>query len=213
MSIKKCGLPISNLEEGEVECDEFEKDDVACDEFEEEGVGCDENVEPFFGMEFSSDLEARQFYNSYACRLGFSIRVHTTRTTKVGLSSIRMVCSRQGFSTRSSPAKRRNLRSLKENAGGIDKICFSKKDINNQIVKENMRFAGVDVETTLGYFNKKQKDDPEFFFAIETEGNGVVQNILWIDGKARRAYAEFGDVVTFDTTYNTNKYCMLISLY
>ncbi|KAF3322928.1 protein FAR1-RELATED SEQUENCE 7-like protein [Carex littledalei] len=118
MSIDKCGLPIPNFEEGEVGGNEKEKDDVVGDESKEEDVegdeskeedvGGDENMEPFVGMEFGSDLEARQFYNSYGCRLGFSIRVQTTRMTKVGLSSVRMVCSKQGLSTRQKQVEMRS---------------------------------------------------------------------------------------------------------
>jgi MULE transposase domain len=66
----------------------------------------------------------------------------------------------------------------------------------------------LDVETTLAYFQKKQEEDVEFFYAINTDDNGAVRAIFWVDGKARRAYLEFGDVVTFDTTYNTNRYNM-----
>jgi MULE transposase domain len=35
-----------------------------------------------------------------------------------------------------------------------------------------------------------------------------LKNIFWVDGRARRTYQEFGDVITFDTTYQTNKYSM-----
>ena len=35
-----------------------------------------------------------------------------------------------------------------------------------------------------------------------------VQNIFWADARCRSAYEYFGDVVTFDTTYLTNKYDM-----
>ncbi|XP_078174761.1 protein FAR1-RELATED SEQUENCE 5-like isoform X2 [Carex rostrata] len=314
MSNEKGGLPMAIVEEGEFGIYEFEEDwfggdtineedvigdereeeieedDVIGDEWEEEDIGGSENVEPFVGMEFASEIEAKKFYNTYGGRLGFSVRVHTSAKTKVGISSIRMVCSKQGLSDRqkqadnmgtpqkeisntrsgcmafirfrrfkngvwkvskfnavhnhvliASPSKRRNLRSLKgmtleekaiirqmrasnvpisqiwhylgENAGGIDKLCFSKKDVNNQIVEENRRLVGIDVETTLAHFNKKQEEDSEFFFAIEPDSDGVVKNIVWIDGRARRAYAEFGDVVTFDTTYNTNKYCMPLGLF
>ena len=31
------------------------------------------------------------------------------------------------------------------------------------------------------------------------------------DGLSRKNYSLFGDVVSFDTTYNTNKYCMIFA--
>ena len=33
-------------------------------------------------------------------------------------------------------------------------------------------------------------------------------NFFWVDARSRMAYQYFGDVVTFDTTYKTNKYDM-----
>lgn len=64
------------------------------------------------------------------------------------------------------------------------------------------------MDTTLLYFQKKQEEDPEFFYAIEPDKNGAVKNIFWVEGRARRAYQEFVDVLTFDTIYQTNKYSM-----
>ncbi|KAF3331603.1 Protein FAR1-RELATED SEQUENCE 12 [Carex littledalei] len=99
MRNKKDGLSMAILEEGEFGLDEFEKDgfgdgtinkedvisdereeeieeeDVIGDEWEEKDVGGGENVEPFVGMEFASEIEAKKFYNSYGGRLGFSVRV------------------------------------------------------------------------------------------------------------------------------------------
>ena len=33
-------------------------------------------------------------------------------------------------------------------------------------------------------------------------------NFFWVDARSRLAYEQFGDVITFDTTYKTNKYSM-----
>ncbi|XP_078156568.1 protein FAR1-RELATED SEQUENCE 5-like [Carex rostrata] len=92
---------------------------------------------------------------------------------------------------------------------GKGNIRFKKKDISNLIVGDNAKLIGVDVHTTLMYFKQKQ-DDPEFFYSILADEDGVVKNIFWVDGRGRRAYKEFAyhDVVTFDTTYQTNKYNM-----
>jgi hypothetical protein len=53
---------------------------------------------------------------------------------------------------------------------------------------------------TLVYFQKKQEEDSQFFYDIESDDDGFVKNIFWVDGQARRTYQEFGDVATFDTT-------------
>ncbi|XP_022850938.1 protein FAR1-RELATED SEQUENCE 5-like [Olea europaea var. sylvestris] len=40
-----------------------------------------------------------------------------------------------------------------------------------------------------------------------------LKNIFWADNRSRQAYKEFGDMVTFDPTYLTNKYSMPFALF
>ncbi|KAM1790046.1 hypothetical protein ACFX14_034059 [Malus domestica] len=53
-----------------------------------------------------------------------------------------------------------------------------------------------------------QGQNANFFYAIDLDKNGRLRNIFWADARSRATYEEFGDVVTFDTTYLTNKYDM-----
>jgi hypothetical protein len=62
--------------------------------------------------------------------------------------------------------------------GGKQNLRFKKKDVSNQIVAENRKLLGVDVDTTLMYFQKKQEDDAQFFYAIEPDDKGAVKNIF-----------------------------------
>jgi hypothetical protein len=97
---------------------------------------------------------------------------------------------------------------LPKSKGVKENFILRKKDVSNQIATRNRKLIGVDVETTLAYFREKQEEDPEFFYAIDADDAGAVKHVFWVDGRARRAYLEFGDVITFDTTYNTNRYNM-----
>lgn len=58
------------------------------------------NLDPYLGMEFVSDSAAREFYNAYALRLGFGIRVARSRTEKrKGVEVVvmkRFVCLKEG---------------------------------------------------------------------------------------------------------------------
>ncbi|KAJ4808279.1 Protein FAR1-RELATED SEQUENCE 5 [Rhynchospora pubera] len=92
--------------------------------------------------------------------------------------------------------------------GGKEYVSFRLKDVSNVVTMANRKILGVDVETTLAHFRKKQEEDPEFFFSIKVDDDGLVEHVFWADARSRREYLEFGDVVTFDTTYNTNKYNM-----
>ncbi|KAJ8647864.1 hypothetical protein MRB53_000887 [Persea americana] len=63
-----------------------------------------EDQEPFQGMQFESEEAAKKFYNSYARRVGFSIRVSIyCRSKRDGsIISRRFVCSKEGFRRKKS---------------------------------------------------------------------------------------------------------------
>ncbi|XP_057746876.1 protein FAR1-RELATED SEQUENCE 8-like [Arachis stenosperma] len=50
--------------------------------------------------------------------------------------------------------------------------------------------------------------NPNFFFEIDVDENYSIRNVFWIDARCRAAWEYFGDVVTFNTTYKTNRYDM-----
>ncbi|XP_074283478.1 protein FAR1-RELATED SEQUENCE 5-like [Silene latifolia] len=49
---------------------------------------------------------------------------------------------------------------------------------------------------------------PGFFFDYDVDSDGSLSKPIWADGIARRNYSVFGDAVSFDPTYSTNKYDM-----
>ncbi|VVA38034.1 PREDICTED: FAR1-RELATED SEQUENCE, partial [Prunus dulcis] len=55
---------------------------------------------------------------------------------------------------------------------------------------------------------KKQTENPQFFYAIQCDENRRAANFFWVDARSHMVYNYFGDVVTFDTTYRTNRYDM-----
>jgi hypothetical protein len=61
---------------------------------------------------------------------------------------------------------------------------------------------------TLSYYGEIKKDDPAFYGEVEMDKKDRVMSLFWVDGAARQAYKEFGDCISFDTTYMTNRYKM-----
>jgi hypothetical protein len=43
---------------------------------------------------------------------------------------------------------------------------------------------------------------------IDIDDDSRLQNVFWVDARSRASYEYFGDAITFDTTYLTNKYDM-----
>ncbi|XP_019448280.1 PREDICTED: protein FAR1-RELATED SEQUENCE 5-like isoform X2 [Lupinus angustifolius] len=58
-----------------------------------------EALEPFIDMEFNSREEAREFYIAYGRRIGFTVRIHHNRRSRVNNQVIGQdfVCSKEGF--------------------------------------------------------------------------------------------------------------------
>ncbi|XP_062011894.1 protein FAR1-RELATED SEQUENCE 5-like [Rosa rugosa] len=63
-----------------------------------------------------------------------------------------------------------------------------------------------------GIENMAQREKNSFFnFKIEEDSENRIKHCFWADATSRRAYSFFGDVVIFDTTYNTNKYRLIFA--
>ncbi|XP_074305614.1 uncharacterized protein LOC141640832 [Silene latifolia] len=81
------------------------------------------------------------------------------------------------------------------------------------------RWRGGEIKSKLlvcnreGFKHKGQLEcsggqDSGFFFDYDVDSDGSLSKAIWADGIARRNYSVFGDVVSFDPTYSTNKYDM-----
>ncbi|CAL9000027.1 unnamed protein product [Prunus brigantina] len=89
---------------------------------------------------------------------------------------------------------------------GMDKIGFMKKDMYNLECSVNEKLRNHDVELVTEYFMAEQKKNEAFYFRIEGDGDNRFSRCFWADATSRRAYGFYGDVVVFDTTFNTNRY-------
>ncbi|XP_075096349.1 protein FAR1-RELATED SEQUENCE 5-like [Nicotiana tabacum] len=99
---------------------------------------------------------------------------------------------------------------LAEEAGGVDVLGYSKKDCFNfihQLIKSKVE-AG-DAQSVVNEFNNRQANETLFYWDVQLDLEGRIANFFWRDGRSRIDYEIFGDVVSFDTTYRTNKYRMI----
>ena len=94
-------------------------------------------------------------------------------------------------------------------AGGFEKLPFLKKDCRNHADKvKRLQLVEGEANAMQNYFLKMQADNSDFFYIIDLDKEGRLKNVFWADARSRMAFKEFGDVVTFDTTYLVNKYDM-----
>jgi zinc finger SWIM domain-containing protein 3 len=57
----------------------------------------------------------------------------------------------------------------------------------------------------LKYFQDKIVENPLFQYALQMDCDEQISNIFWADAKMIIDYAHFGDIVSFDTIFGTNK--------
>jgi hypothetical protein len=57
----------------------------------------------------------------------------------------------------------------------------------------------------LKYIHDKIAENPSFHYATQMEIEEKIANIFWTDAKMSVDYAHFGDTVSFDTTFGTNR--------
>ncbi|KAK4348029.1 hypothetical protein RND71_034368 [Anisodus tanguticus] len=90
--------------------------------------------------------------------------------------------------------------------GGISNVGFTERDCRNYMRSSKQRTLGGDPQTLLDYLKQKHLENPSFFYAVQGDEDHCMSNIFWADPKARSNFAYFGDTVTFDTTYRSNRY-------
>ncbi|KAL4332232.1 hypothetical protein GQ457_07G032610 [Hibiscus cannabinus] len=98
---------------------------------------------------------------------------------------------------------------LSHESGGLGNLNMTEHDIFNYLSRKRQKqLEKGDAQIMLDYFRGCQSKNPGFFYAIQTDIDGCLANCFWADARSRMAYKHFGDVVTFDPTYLTNKYRM-----
>ncbi|RWR94342.1 protein FAR-RED IMPAIRED RESPONSE 1-like protein [Cinnamomum micranthum f. kanehirae] len=98
-------------------------------------------------------------------------------------------------------------------AGGRDKVGFTETDFRNHIRDKNEETKDNDGDMFYEHFRQWKERDLRNFFAIEKDDEDHIKHVFWADYYFQKSYEEFGDVVSFDTTYNTNRYGLIFGAF
>ncbi|KAM0871608.1 hypothetical protein ACQ4PT_039272 [Festuca glaucescens] len=90
--------------------------------------------------------------------------------------------------------------------GSRANVPYDTKKISNYTAKHNEKLRHIDIPELLEYFEELKKEDPNFFYRYKLDKESRVENLFWVDGKARELYKLYNDCISFDTTYMTNMY-------
>ncbi|XP_057803695.1 protein FAR1-RELATED SEQUENCE 5-like [Salvia miltiorrhiza] len=103
----------------------------------------------------------------------------------------------------------RAYRFLENEAGSRAIIGFLRKDVYNELSSERskmLKVCNADANKLLKYLTDKGSSDPSFFWKVKVGDDGRLKNLLFRDTRCLIDYQHFGDVVSVDATYKTNKY-------
>ncbi|KAM0855244.1 hypothetical protein ACQ4PT_049944 [Festuca glaucescens] len=90
--------------------------------------------------------------------------------------------------------------------GGQPNLSYTLRDHKNYLrTKRQREMAYGQAGSMLKYFQDKIAENPSFQYALQMDCEEQIANIFWVDAKMIMDYAHFGDVVSFDTTFGTNK--------
>lgn len=90
-------------------------------------------------------------------------------------------------------------------AGGRESLGFTKLDQKNYLrTKRQNSLAYGEAGSILQYFREKTLENPSFFYSVQLDNEEKITNTMWADAQMIKDYGQFGDVVTFDTTYKLN---------
>ncbi|XP_062165011.1 protein FAR1-RELATED SEQUENCE 5-like [Alnus glutinosa] len=93
--------------------------------------------------------------------------------------------------------------------GGYEQLIFGEKDCRNYIEKaRELRLGKGGAQALRDYFNRMQKQNDGFYFVMDVDDDCRLRNVFWAHARSRAVSEFFGDIITFDTTYLTNRYDM-----
>lgn len=90
--------------------------------------------------------------------------------------------------------------------GGSCNLSYTRQDHKNYLrTKRQRELMYGEAGNMLKYFQDKVTENPSFHYAVQLDCEEQIINIFWADAKMIIDYAHFDDVITFDTTFGTNK--------
>ncbi|KAK1678193.1 hypothetical protein QYE76_039041 [Lolium multiflorum] len=92
--------------------------------------------------------------------------------------------------------------------GSKQNVPYNSKTVSNYTAKLGNYDMIKDIPELLEYFEEIKKDDPRFFYKFKLDAENKVENLFWVDSKARDVYPLYNDCIYFDTTFMTNQYSM-----
>ncbi|XP_056695623.1 protein FAR1-RELATED SEQUENCE 5-like [Spinacia oleracea] len=150
-----------------------------------------------------------KFHEGHTHLIATPRKCHMLKSNR-GITNVHR-CLYKAFSRANVGASRAH-RYIKEQVGGYQNVGCSKQDLKNFQRDLSLHIKDYDVDMFIENFKSKQTIDPSFYFAYEiNKATRQLRHVFWADCISRKNYALYGDVLSFDTTYGTNRYKMIFA--
>ncbi|KAK9073724.1 hypothetical protein SSX86_006318 [Deinandra increscens subsp. villosa] len=93
--------------------------------------------------------------------------------------------------------------------GGFEKVGATVVECKNFKRDLNCYIGEYDVEIVVRRMLNKKYFLPDYSFDYTVDDEGKPTAMFWADGECKANYQAFGEIVSFDATFNTNKYKMI----
>ncbi|KAK1400558.1 hypothetical protein POM88_000163 [Heracleum sosnowskyi] len=198
---------------------------------------CDEKYKPYVNRFFPSVDAGYEFYKEYGRLCGFDVHKSTSKHASDGTFILKYIeCSRAGTHDNNNYAasevivekrtKRRRTTSrranvgpvktfniVKEMVGSYENVCATSTDFKKFNRDLGSRIGKNDADVIIEKFRlKRETSNNTFFYEYKQDKDGQLTSLFWADATGIRNYSIFGDTLSFDPTYRTNKYCMVFIL-
>lgn len=135
-------------------------------------------------------------------------KVHLLRSHR-GVSHAKKALTRQLGGANVSIPQQMSLFEME--AGGLENVGCSLQDLYNAERDRRKMLEGHDANLLFEHFENEKHKNSSFMYSMEKDDEGMMTDCFWADATCRKSYQYFGDVVVFDTTYNTNRYNLIFA--
>ncbi|XP_057520876.1 protein FAR1-RELATED SEQUENCE 5-like [Amaranthus tricolor] len=185
---------------------------------------CEKNLIPVLHMTFDSLEEGVKFYETYAKSCGFDIRSGTKKVYKGVVTSKYYFCNKQGMREEKLGALRRRLvtredcyakigfQRTKEGKYWVYKFIEAHSHIlaspiSRQHLKGSCSLNSGQKRYIMNNLNLNKGPTSSYrMWKEQVDDTKSLSKAIWADGISRRNYSLFGDSISVDATYGTNKY-------
>ncbi|KAL6533762.1 hypothetical protein OROHE_013599 [Orobanche hederae] len=103
----------------------------------------------------------------------------------------------------------KSFRLFKELVGSYKDVGCSSTDFKNYSRDLRAFVEGVDAQILLDKFKSKREHSNGFTFYYSVDESDKLKRLFWADYVSIQNYYVYGDAVSFDATYSTNRYNMI----